>query len=69
MPMLPRKAFATLSLKYFFLWDVWFGGQIVCYTIEHPWIINKIDGFLDMMEWLHNMVNWLDNMIDVVMYF
>ena len=22
MPMLPRKTFATLSLKYFFLWDV-----------------------------------------------
>ena len=24
------------------MWDVWFNGQIVCYTIEHPSIINKI---------------------------
>ena len=22
--------------------DVWFGGQIICFTIEHFWIINEI---------------------------
>ena len=27
------------------MWDVWFGSQIVCYTIEHPSIINKIGFF------------------------
>ena len=26
----------------FFLWDVWFECQIVCYTVEHLWIINEI---------------------------
>ena len=29
-------------IEVIFLWDVWFGGQIVCSDIEHPWIINKI---------------------------
>ena len=29
-------------IEVFFLWDVWFGGQIVCFTIEHLWIINEI---------------------------
>ena len=29
-------------IEVIFLWDVWFGGQIVCYKIEHPSIINKI---------------------------
>jgi hypothetical protein len=24
------------------VWDVWFLGQIVCYNIEHPSIINKM---------------------------
>ena len=24
-----------------FVWDVWFDGQIVCFNIEHPSIINK----------------------------
>ena len=24
--------------------DVWFGGQIFCFNIEHPSIINKIQG-------------------------
>ena len=28
------------------MWDVWFLSQIVCYTIEHPSIINKIISFL-----------------------
>ena len=29
-------------IEVIFLWDVWFGGQIVCYTIEHLWIINEM---------------------------
>ena len=28
------------------MWGVWFLGQIECYTIEHPWIINEIDTLL-----------------------
>ena len=40
--MLPRKTFATDSLKQTFVWDVWFDGQIVCFNIEHPSIIDKI---------------------------
>ena len=49
MPMLPRKTFATLSLKYFFLWDVRFGGQIVRFTVEHLWIINEILGIIKFL--------------------
>ena len=45
MPMLSRKTFATNSQKYFFLWDVWFECQIVCFKIEHLWIINKMKQF------------------------
>ena len=33
-PMLSRKAFATNSLKYTFVWDVWFGRDCVCFKIE-----------------------------------
>ena len=29
-------------IEVFFLWDVWFLGQIVYFEIEHPSIINKI---------------------------
>ena len=39
MPMLSRKAFATISLKQFFLWDVWFGGQIVYSNIWLPFLL------------------------------
>ena len=37
--MLSRKAFVTNSLNYLFLWDVWFGGQIVCYNIRLPCLL------------------------------
>ena len=32
------------------MWDVWFDGQIVCFNIEHPSIINKII-FLLQFTW------------------
>ena len=31
------------------MWEVWFLGQIVCYNIEHPSIINKIN-FIKKIE-------------------
>ena len=34
-PMLPCKTFATNSLKYMFMQDVWFGRDCVCSKIEH----------------------------------
>ena len=30
-------------IEVIFLWDVWFHSQIVCCTIEHPWIINEME--------------------------
>ena len=39
-------------IEVIFLWDVWFGGQIVCYNIEHPSIINKI-----AISFLHGVVS------------
>ena len=39
MPMLPPKTFATISLKQFFLWDVWFVGQILCFNIRLPCLL------------------------------
>ena len=42
MPMLSCKAFATNSLKYKFMQDVWFGRDCVCSNIEHLSNIDEI---------------------------
>ena len=35
-------------IEVFFLWDVWFLGQIVSFKIDYPSIINKIGNiFID----------------------
>ena len=47
MAMLSRKTFATNSLKYTFVWDVWFHGQIVYSSIEHLSNINEIITFAE----------------------
>ena len=42
MPMLSRKAFVTNSLKWTFVLDVWFDGQIGYSKIEHLSNIDEI---------------------------
>ena len=42
MPLSSHKTFATNSLKYTFVWDVWLHGQIVYSMIEHLSIINEM---------------------------
>ena len=39
-------------IEVIFLWDVWFGGQIVCYNIEHPLLINKMKTVLLLSRYL-----------------
>ena len=41
-PMVPGKTFATNSLKYKFMQDVWFGRDCVCSKIEHLSNIDEI---------------------------
>ena len=40
----------TFIEVFFFLWDVRFGGQIVRFTVEHLWIINEIDFYMQSMS-------------------
>ena len=37
-------------IEVIFSWDVWFGGQIVRFTIEHLWIINEIKTSVNYVE-------------------
>jgi hypothetical protein len=48
--ILSRKAFATNSLTYTFVWDVWFDGQIVCSMIEHLSNIDEITVSLGLLK-------------------